>query len=191
MQWYENCYGRLLIDNHIAESDPLLMSRFDPAQYVDMVKTAEVETAMVYACCHNGNCYYPTKVGHMHANLGGRDIFGETVALLRKEGIVPTAYYTTIFHNHSAKTNPSWRMEDPHGEQHGGRYWYSCPNSRDFREFTNAVLADGVPVSQLPHSVSFGGRARDTSENRLDESGVGRLPESSGTLDGIFYPGAD
>src|ERR1035437_7563013 len=124
MHWYESCYGRLLIDNHITEADPSLMARFDPAAYVDMVKTAGVDSAMVYACCHNGACYYPTKIGHMHANIGGRDIYGETVSLLRAEGIVPIAYYTTIFHNHSAKTNPSWRMLDPKGKQHGGRYWY-------------------------------------------------------------------
>ena len=104
--WYKRCYARLLIDNHITEDDPSFMAKFDPVQYVAMAKKAGIDAAMVYATCHNGNCYYPTAVGHMHANLAGRDIFGETVDLLRSEGIVPVAYYTTIYHNHSAKTHP-------------------------------------------------------------------------------------
>ena len=118
--WTKKCYSRLLIDNHITEDDPSFMSRFDPEQYVSMVKSAGVESAMVYACCHNGNCYYPTKVGHVHKNLGGRDIFGQTVTGLRNSGIVPIAYYTVIFHNQSAKDNPLWRMTDAMGLQSKG-----------------------------------------------------------------------
>jgi len=79
--WIQHCYSRLLIDNHISEDDPSFMTCFDPQRYVDMVKKAGVEASMVYACDHNGNCYYPSQVGHMHRNLNVRDIFGETVIL--------------------------------------------------------------------------------------------------------------
>jgi hypothetical protein len=142
--WYKRCYARLLIDNHITEDDPSAMTKFDPAQYVAMVKKAGTEAAMIYATCHNGNCYYPTKVGHMHANLKGRDIFGETVNLLRQEGIVPVAYYTSIYHNHSAKTHPAWRVTQVNGNQHGGRYWWSCPNNDEYRAFVLAQVAEVI-----------------------------------------------
>ena len=140
--WYKTSYARLLIDNHISDDDPSFMTKFDPAGYVSLVKSAGIDAAMVYACCHNGNCYYPTNVGHMHANLHGRDIFGETVTLLRQSGITPVAYYTTIYHNHSARTHPEWRMQDITGAQHSGRYWWSCPNSVDYREFTKAQISE-------------------------------------------------
>lgn len=120
------------------------MTRFDPSHYVEMVKRAGIEVTMVYACDHNGNCYYPTKVGHMHANLKGRDIFSETVGLLRKEGIVPIAYTTVIFHNHSAKTHPEWRQEAFDGHQHDGRYWYSCPNSAVYRAYAKAEISEVI-----------------------------------------------
>lgn len=142
--WNKRCYARLLIDNHISEDDPSFMTKFDPAQYVAMAKKAGVESSMVYAVCHNGNSYYPTKVGHMHANLKGRDIFGETVNLLRKEGIVPIAYYTSIYHNHSAKTHPAWRVTNANGEQHDGRYWWSCPNNDDYVTFTLAQIGEVI-----------------------------------------------
>lgn len=142
--WYKRCYVRLLIDNHISEDDASFMTRFDPENYVAMVRKAGVEAAMVYATCHNGNCYYRTRVGHMHANLDGRDIFGETVDLLRREGIVPVAYYTSVFHNHSAMTHPEWRLTLPDGTQHRGRYWWSCPNNDDYRDFVLGQIAEVI-----------------------------------------------
>ena len=149
--WYKRCYSRLLIDNHISEDDASFMTKFDPANYVAMVKKAGVESSMVYAVCHNGNSYYPTKAGHMHKNLKGRDIFGETVNLLRREGIVPIAYYTSIYHNHSAKNHPAWRITHPNGIQHDRRYWWSCPNNDEYIQFvlaqTREVIAydvDGI-----------------------------------------------
>jgi len=143
-QWYKQSYSRLLIDNHITEDDPSFMTQFDPAAYVARVKKAGIDAAMVYACCHNGNCYYPTRVGHMHANLKERDIFGETVTLLRKEGIIPIAYYTTIYHNHSAKTHRSWRMQDVNGVQHDGRYWWSCLNNVEYRQFVKDQIGEVI-----------------------------------------------
>ena len=100
----KNCYSRLLIDNHITDLKDSYMRKFSPEEYVRMVRLSGVESAMVYACDHNGNCYYPTQAGHIHANLDGRDIFGETVAGLRKAGIVPVAYYTVNYHNDSTRS---------------------------------------------------------------------------------------
>ena len=141
-KWPLESYARILVDNHITEDDPSFMTKFDPAQYVAMMKKAGVDSSMVYASCHNGNCYYPTKVGHMHKNLHGRDIFGQTVTLLRKEGISPLAYYTVTYHNHSAKTHPAWRQQDALGKSYGGRYWFCCPNNSDYRDFIKAQLSE-------------------------------------------------
>ena len=155
--WIERSYARLLIDNHITEDDPSFMSRFDPQVYAARVQQAGVDAGMVYACDHNGNCYYPSQVGHMHANLGGRDIFGETIAQLRAAGITPVAYYTTVYHNHSAKTHPAWRMQDAAGQQHQSRYWFSCVNNREYVEFTKAQIAEVIayPVEGIFVDMTF------------------------------------
>ena len=71
MKWHERLYSRMLIDNHITDCDPSYMRKFSSDNYVDMIKTAGVESSMVYACDHNGNCYYPTKVGHIHSGIDG------------------------------------------------------------------------------------------------------------------------
>lgn len=135
MLWYEKCYSRLLVDNHITDLNPEYMSKFDPAEYITTVKNSGVDSVMLYACCHNGNCYYPTKCGHQHKGLKGRDIFGETVQGLRDAGIVPIAYYTVIFHNDSAKRFPHGVPVDRSGSTYDGRYHYGCPNNPDIVHF--------------------------------------------------------
>ncbi len=129
------CYSRLLVDNHITDLKSEFMSRYNPAEFVRMIKMSGIESAMVYACDHNGNCYYPTENGHMHRGLQGWDIFGEVVKGLREADILPVAYYTVIYHNQSALDNPAWRMRDLNGLEHYGRYHFSCPNNAEYRQF--------------------------------------------------------
>ena len=142
MSWLNKCYSRLLIDNHITDISPDYMSKFSPEEYVRMVETAKVDSAMVYACCHNGNCYYPTQVGHMHKNLKSRDIFGEVIHLLNEKSIVPIAYYTVVFHNDSALSNPKWQMKDVNGNNGTGRYRFSCINNLNYVEFAKQQIAE-------------------------------------------------
>ncbi|MFA7257597.1 MAG: alpha-L-fucosidase, partial [Kiritimatiellales bacterium] len=137
-----DCYARILVDNHITEHDPSFMSKFDPENYVAMIKKSGFQASMVYACCHNGNCYYPTKVGHMHKNLNGRDVFGETVSLLRKENIVPTAYYTVVYQREVARSHPDWRLTYLDGTQSYRRSWYNCPNHPGYVDFVKKQLQE-------------------------------------------------
>ncbi len=142
MKTLYECYSRLLIDNHITDQKPEFMAKFDPAEYVRMVKLAGVESSMIYACDHNGNCYYPARTGHMHTGLNGRDIFGETVKLLRESDILPVAYYTTVYHNDSALAHPEWNACDILGHNRSGRYLFSCPNHPGYREFSKAQIGE-------------------------------------------------
>ncbi len=137
-----DCYSRILIDNHITDLKPEYMAKFDPAEYVNMVRLAGVESAMVYASDHNGNCYYPSKVGHVHANCAGRDPFGEIVKRLREAGIVPVAYHTVIYQNEPALKHPEWHVRAPGGQMPKGRYRQCCPNNKDYLDFCKHQLAE-------------------------------------------------
>ena len=142
MRWHEKIYSRMLIDNHITDCDASYMKKFSPDNYVDMIKTAGVNSSMVYACDHNGNCYYPTKIGHVHAGVGDRDIFGETVKKLRASGVIPIAYYTILYHNDAARRIPDARMQDINKLERNGRYRFVCPNSIEAEEFFKAQMAE-------------------------------------------------
>ncbi len=142
MAWYERCYSRLLIDNHITDLRKEYMSRFSTEEYVRLVKMSGVEASMVYACDHNGNCYFPSRAGHVHKGLNGRDIFGETTALLRKEGISPIAYYTVTYHRDCAEQLPHTSVRSVTGSTRSGRYKFTCPNQRDAVEFYKKEIAE-------------------------------------------------
>lgn len=150
-------YSRLLIDNHISDLRPEYMSKFEPARYVEMVELAGVESAMVYSCDHNGNCYYPTHCGHFHRGCQGRDIFGETVALLRQKEILPVAYYTVIYHREAAEKHPQWRCRDANNVQFNGRYHYCCPNNQEYVEFTKEQIGEvlAYPIGGIFVDMSF------------------------------------
>ena len=157
MSTLQQCYSRLLIDNHITDEKPEYMSRFSPEEYVRMVRLSGVESSMVYACDHNGNCYYPTKVGHFHGGLQGRDAFGEVVALLRQAGITPLAYYTVTYHNDCARRFPQARIVDNAGVDHDGRYHFTCPNHPEAEAFYKAQIREILqyPVEGLFLDMTF------------------------------------
>ncbi len=137
--WYRNSFRRNLIDMHIADSDERFMSEFDPKTYADMMELAQVDTAIVYASSCLGNCYWPTKVGHMHQGLKGRDIFGETIGLLKRKNI-HTVAYVNYWSRRACLDHPDWQMRDAKGRAtleylwNPGRYGVCCPNS-PYREF--------------------------------------------------------
>ena len=71
--WYENSYRRHLLDMHIDDWDPSFLSEFSPEEYVKNLKTAKIQSAMIYLQSHVGLCYYPTKNGHMHKSFIGQE----------------------------------------------------------------------------------------------------------------------
>lgn len=141
VRWFSRDYRRNLVDMHIEEWDDRFLSQFEPRRYVDFLELANVSTAMVYANSHVGYCYWPTKVGHMHRGLKGRDILGEIIELCHKEGINVVVYYSLIFNNWAYEKNPSWRILGIDGKASRerpvpfGRYGVCCPNNPGYREF--------------------------------------------------------
>lgn len=157
--WYKKSYRRNLVDMHIEDWNPEFLSKFSPEMYVEMMKIAKVQSAMVYANSHVGYCYWPTKTGHMHRGIRGRDVFGEIGALCRKEGLDFIAYYSLIFNNWAYENNPEWRLVDVEGKSSRekktgtlitGRYGLCCPNT-GYREFVK------VQIGELCGSYEFDG----------------------------------
>lgn len=64
--WYENLYRSHLLDVHIEVWHPDFLSRFSPETYVENLKRARINYAMIYFQSHVGLCYYPTDTGALH-----------------------------------------------------------------------------------------------------------------------------
>lgn len=144
-QWPGQVYRRLLIDTHIPDWDPLFLSQFDTEKYVDTIVRAGFQQVMPYTNSCVGLALWKTEVGQMHANLHGRDMFGELVAECRRRGLHTAAYFIVTRDNWAAEKHPSWRLMPPTGNTHilDNRYGQTCPNT-PYREYAFACLKEIV-----------------------------------------------
>ncbi|MDF2686605.1 MAG: hypothetical protein K0S55_1787 [Clostridia bacterium] len=114
-KWYQKSYRRNLVDMHISDMEPIYMSEYDPVDYVNNLITAGVDTAILYAGNCLGICFWPTKAGHMHKNLKGRDILKEVIAECRNKGLHVVIYFN-IWSRWAYDTHPEWRYLDGDGK---------------------------------------------------------------------------
>lgn len=130
-KWYQKAYRRSVVDTHITDHDERFMSEFDAQKYADMLASAQVQSAVIYAHSHVGLCYFPTKVGKMHPGLKGRNILGEVIDRCHKKGIAVVVYCSAIFDTWAYQNNPDWKIIDSHGNPvaERSRYGVCCPNS--------------------------------------------------------------
>ncbi len=157
--WYSDRYRRHLIDMHIEEWDDEFLSEFSPEEYVENLKIANINYAMVYLQSHVGLCYYPTKTGDMHKALINRpDAIKRVVDLCHKNDIKVMGYYSLIYNTREHDKHPDWRMVTESGRSKrscndnsadkglafqsasGSRYGFCCPNNQEYREFVYAQI---------------------------------------------------
>ncbi|MDE6318628.1 MAG: family 10 glycosylhydrolase, partial [Lachnospiraceae bacterium] len=150
--WIEGNYRRNLMDMHIDDWNPAFLSRLNVDEYVDALKDAGIQAAMVKARPHTGLAYYPTRIGRMHKGLNGFDFFGTMVKKCHENGIAVVAYFSQIFDNWAYENHPDWRLvtADGRGMQEyrgtsdfkSGRYGIMCPNNEEYRNYVASCLTE-------------------------------------------------
>ncbi|MDO8685179.1 MAG: family 10 glycosylhydrolase, partial [Clostridiales bacterium] len=137
LEWYKEAYNRNSIDMHISDDFPQFMMQFDAGRYVDMLKLARVESAVVYSHSHVGYTYFPTRYGRMHVNLKGRDILKEIIEKCHESNINVVVYFSLIFDTWAYDQHPDWRMVNSEGKDWAvyPRYGVCCINSPHYREY--------------------------------------------------------
>ncbi len=113
------------LDFHTSPLIPGIGSEFDADAFAETLVAARVQSVTVFAKCHHGMCYYPTKTGVQHPGLGGRDLFGEQIEALHRRGIRVVAYTTVAWEEDVATKHPEWRQLDRHG------LFLECPPAPD------------------------------------------------------------
>lgn len=83
---------------------------FDAKAFAATLKRAHVNSVTIFAKCHHGYAYYPSRVCAVHPELApGRDLLGEQIAALHAEGIRCPIYITVGWDALSAHNHPEWR----------------------------------------------------------------------------------
>ncbi|MDD4773141.1 MAG: alpha-L-fucosidase [Eubacteriales bacterium] len=145
-KWYDGIYRRNLVDMHIEDWNPEFLSRFSVEDYFENLKRARIQSPMIYLQSHVGHCYWPTRSGHMHAALSGReDMIRRLIRLCRDNGMKAVGYYSLIYNTWAEKEHPEWRIHGADGKspwQKGGRYGLCCPNNAQYRQFVFAQLKE-------------------------------------------------
>lgn len=102
-------YRQIHLDFHTSEHIPGIGAEFDAADFVSTFKKAHVDSVTIFAKCHHGWAYYPTKVGAPHPNLARPDLLGEMVEALNAADIECPIYITVQWDERNARLHPEWR----------------------------------------------------------------------------------
>lgn len=142
-KWYKKSYFRNLVDMHIPSGEENL-ENFDAEKYAECMEIAGVDTAYVYASNCLGLCLFPSEVGYRHSITYKRDIFGETVAALRRRGIRVIGYLNS-WCAEGARRHPDWQLVSSNGYISGnvGRFGTCCLNS-PYRDMFHALVYEMV-----------------------------------------------
>ena len=98
------------LDFHTSPLIPGIGADFDPDAFAKTYADAHVQSVTVFAKCHHGMSYYPTKVGTPHPHLARPDLMGDMIEALHRRGIRVPLYTTVGFEEDVATRFPQWRQ---------------------------------------------------------------------------------
>jgi hypothetical protein len=125
------------LDFHTSEHIFNIAAEFNAASFARTVKDAHISSMTVFARCHHGWVYYPSKKNPelVHPNLRNRNLLMEQVRALHDAGIRAPVYTTVQWDYHMAATRPEWLIRKPDGSHEGspftepGFYQSLCVNT--------------------------------------------------------------
>lgn len=163
---------------------------FNAEDFSRTLVEAGVDWVTLFAKCHHGMCYYPTKVGPMHPGLKF-DLLGSQVEACRKKGIVTPAYISVHVDNYMGEKHPEWvgRLADgklwgPAAFEAG---WYNlCLNHKEYIDYVEAMTeevlknydVDGI-FYDMCYYPPYPGCFCQTCLDRMEKAGIDRSDNES------------
>ena len=102
------------LDFHTSPDIGGIGSKFSKDNFKQALKLGNVDSITVFAKCHHGFCYYPTKVGTKHPNLDF-DLTGAMVDAAHEIGVRAPIYITAGWSHADAIKHPEWRSVSKDG----------------------------------------------------------------------------
>ena len=107
-------FRQVHLDFHTAPQIPGVGSRFDKKEWQQTLLDARVNSITLFAKCHHGWSYHPTKVGKMHPHLGF-DLLSAQYEACREIGVHTPIYLSAGLDNVASHEHPEWRTVGPDG----------------------------------------------------------------------------
>lgn len=104
------------LDFHTSQWIPNVGKKFDKAQFQAAMREGNVGSITVFAKCHHGYCYYPTKIGTQHPTMEpGFDLTGAIMEAAHEIGVDVPVYITAGWSVLDAQEHPEWIMRRKDG----------------------------------------------------------------------------
>jgi len=154
------------LDFHTSPAIPEVGSGFDAREFAATLKSASVNSVTIFAKCHHGYTYYPSQVCAVHPSMApGRDLLGEQIQALHREGIRCPIYITVGWDALAAQNHPDWQamfkdghFADSKGQPGMWRFlnWLHPEYQQHIEDITLEVLARyGREVDGLFYDICF------------------------------------
>ncbi len=102
------------LDFHTSPLIPGVGAAFDAEAFARTLGAARVQSINLFAKCHHGMYYYPTRLGRMHPSLGF-DLLGRQMAACRAAGIRTIVYDCAAWAEDVVDRHPGWLQVDAPG----------------------------------------------------------------------------
>ena len=105
------------LDFHTSGDIPGIGADFDPKAFAKTFKDAYVNSVTVFARCHHGYIYYPSKAfpERVHPHLKCANLLKEQVDALHDAGIRAPVYITVQWDRYTAERHPEWLIRKNDG----------------------------------------------------------------------------
>jgi hypothetical protein len=108
-------FRQIHLDFHTALEVDAVGDQFDPETFVETLRSGCVDTINIFAKCHHGYSYYPTKVGTMHPKLKF-DLLGCMIESLHKVDIRCPIYVSLKWDDLAGMQHPEWICVNKQGK---------------------------------------------------------------------------
>ncbi len=102
-------YRQVHLDFHTSEHVPEVGSKFSPENFERCLRLGHVNSITLFAKCHHGWSYHPTKAGEMNPSLNGFDLLGEQIKVCQRLGVRVQAYISAGIDGRLARLHPQWQ----------------------------------------------------------------------------------
>ncbi len=137
--------------------------KFDAERFARTLKDAHVGEVCLFARCHHGWCYYPTKNGTTHPHLKEPDLLGKQIKACRDAGIETSIYTTICWDELASKEHPDWICRNsenqfikinPHTGEQMSKFqpgWHLLCINTGYRDYFKEHLKDLLGIHMAEH----------------------------------------
>ena len=112
------------LDFHTSGDIPGIGADFNAETFARMAKEASLTSMTVFARCHHGYAYYPSKAfpERVHPHLANKNLLLEQIDALHAQGLKAPVYNTVQWDLYTAAHHPEWLIRKRDGAHEGGPF---------------------------------------------------------------------